>query len=72
MVKLGEYRHYKGHLCTVIGVAQHSEDHDLELVIYTHPDEHGKEKLYARPKDMFESDVEVNGKIMKRFEYLGE
>ncbi|HRH23145.1 MAG TPA: DUF1653 domain-containing protein [Candidatus Magasanikbacteria bacterium] len=72
MIKLGKYKHYKGHMCRVIGVARHSEDHDLELVIYTHPDEHGKEQLYARPKEMFESDVEVNGEIMKRFEYLGE
>ena len=72
MLKLGKYKHYKGHMCRVIGVARHSEDHNLELVIYTHPDEHGKEQLYARPKEMFESDVEVNGEIVKRFEYLGE
>ena len=72
MLKLGKYKHYKGHMCRVSGVARHSEDHNLELVIYTHPDEHGKEQLYARPKEMFESDVEVNGDIVKRFEYLGE
>lgn len=72
MLKLGQYRHYKGHLCTVIGVAKHSENPDEELVIYSHPDENGKDQLYARPKDMFESDVEVEGKKMQRFEYVGE
>ncbi len=72
MFKCGRYRHYKGHICTVIGIAKYSENPEQELVIYSHPDKNGKEELWARPKEMFQSEVEVNGKKMKRFEYLGE
>ena len=72
MIKLGKYRHYKGHICNVIGVAKHSENPEEELVVYSHPNEKGEDQLWVRPKSMFESDVEINGKIVKRFEYLGE
>ncbi len=72
MFKLGKYRHYKGHICQVIGIAKHSEDPMVELVIYSHPDEHGREQLWARPRDMFESEIKFEGKIMKRFEYVEE
>ncbi len=72
MVKIGKYRHYKGHICNVIGVAKHSENPEEELVVYSHPDENGIDQLWARPKSMFVSDVEVGGKTMKRFEYVGE
>jgi len=33
-VRLGRYRHYKGHDYEVIGVARHSEDPDQQLVVY--------------------------------------
>lgn len=72
MIKLGKYRHYKGHMCNVIGVAKHSENPEEELVVYSHPNEKGEDQLWVRPKSMFESDVEFEGKIMKRFEYVGE
>jgi hypothetical protein len=72
MIKLGKYRHYKGHMCNVIGVAKHSENPEEELVVYSHPDKKGVDQLWARPKSMFVSDVEVEGKTMKRFEYVGE
>lgn len=72
MITPGIYRHYKGHICNVIGVAKHSEDPSLELVIYTHPDENGMEQLWARPKEMFENNVEVGGKTIKRFAYIGD
>ncbi len=72
MIKLGKYRHYKGHVCNVIGVAKHSENPEEELVVYSHPNEKGEDQLWVRPKSMFESDLEVEGKTMKRFEYVGE
>jgi hypothetical protein len=67
-VKLGRYRHYKGKEYTMIGVARHSETEE-ELVVYRKEyDDHG---LWVRPLGMFMEDVEVEGKTMPRFQYLG-
>ena len=71
-IKLGKYRHYKGFICKVIGVAKHSENQDEELVIYYHPDENGNDQLWARPLKMFQEDVETSNYKGPRFEYLGE
>lgn len=66
-VRLGRYRHYKGKEYTVIGVARHSETEE-ELVVYRKEyDDHG---LWVRPLGMFLENVEVEGKILPRFEYL--
>ena len=65
----GQYKHYKGGKYEVIGIARHSETLE-ELVIYRDIDE--KNKIWARPLAMFLSDVEVDGKKMPRFEYLGD
>ncbi len=66
-VKVGRYRHYKGKEYTVIGVARHSETEE-ELVVYRKEyDDHG---LWVRPKAMFMENVEVNGRVMPRFQYL--
>lgn len=63
MVEVGEYyRHYKGNLYRVIGVAKNTETEEY-LVIYT-----DKIKLWARPLKMFEEYVEKDGKMVKRFE----
>jgi hypothetical protein len=70
-IKLGKYKHYKGLICEVIGVAKHSETHE-ELVIYTHPDGKSILQLWARPIDMFLENVEVENYKGPRFEYLGE
>ncbi len=74
MVKIGKHRHYKGKEYEVIGIGRHSETLE-ELVIYRalyDSPEFGKNSLWVRPKEMFESGVEMNGKKMKRFEYMGE
>ena len=65
MIKLGKYKHFKGMEVEVIGVAKHSETLD-QLVIYRHGGE-----LWARPVQMFEEQVEVDGKKLPRFTYLG-
>jgi hypothetical protein len=64
MLKLGKYRHYKGHEYEVIGVAKHSETLE-EMVVYR--EIHGECHLWVRPLKMFLEEVEYNGKKMPRF-----
>lgn len=68
-VEIGRYRHYKGKEYTVIGVARHSETEE-ELVIYRQ--EYGNFGLWVRPKDMFPESVEVDGRMVPRFQSLAE
>ena len=67
-MKTGLYRHYKGNTYEVIGVATHSED-ESELVVYR--PNYGDKGLWVRPFVMFNEFVEVNGKTVPRFEYVG-
>ena len=67
-VKPGRYRHYKGNEYTVIGVARHSETEE-QLVVYRQ--EYGEHGLWVRPKDMFLETVEVDDRMVPRFEYMG-
>lgn len=71
-IKLGKYKHYKGHICQVIGVAKHSENPNQELVIYNHPDENDVDQLWARPMEMFQENIVTDNYKSPRFEYLGE
>ncbi|HEU5407460.1 MAG TPA: DUF1653 domain-containing protein [Nitrospira sp.] len=68
MIRTGPYRHYKGKEYTVIGVARHSETEE-ELVVYRQ--EYGDHSLWVRPRKMFEAPVEVDGRKVPRFQYLG-
>lgn len=63
----GKYRHYKGKLYEVIGVAKHSETLE-ELVVYKALYQPEGENLWVRPAAMFLETVEVDGKRMPRFE----
>jgi predicted kinase len=67
-LQLGRYRHYKGKEYTVIAVARHSETEE-ELVVYRQ--EYGNHGLWVRPKAMFVEMVEVEGKQVPRFEFIG-
>ena len=67
-VKLGRYRHYKGNVYRVLGVARHSETEE-ELVVYR--PEYGDRGLWVRPKAMFEETITIEGQEMPRFAYLG-
>jgi len=68
IIKLGKYRHYKGKEYEVIGVAKHSETLE-EIVVYRAL--YGNNDLWVRPLAMFVEEVEVNGKKIPRFEYIG-
>jgi hypothetical protein len=70
-IKLGRYRHYKGHVVRVLGVAKHSETLE-DLVVYDHLGTDELSDLWVRPLQMFLEDVEVEGKRLPRFEFIGE
>jgi hypothetical protein len=56
-------RHYKGDEYAIIGEGIHTETEE-ELVFYYRISDL---ELFARPKEMFYSDVEWNGETVKRF-----
>jgi hypothetical protein len=64
----GRYRHYKGGLYEVLGVARHSETEE-ELVVYRAL--YGEGGLWVRPRKMFQESVPFNGQDGPRFQYLG-
>ncbi|OGY53770.1 MAG: TonB box-like protein [Candidatus Buchananbacteria bacterium RIFCSPLOWO2_01_FULL_46_12] len=69
-MQLGIYKHYKGKLYRVLGVAKHSETLE-ELVVYEALYDNLESKLWVRPKKMFEENVELDGKTVPRFKYIG-
>lgn len=65
----GIYRHYKGNMYEVIGVAAHSET--LEpMVVYRAL--YGERELWARPAAMWSQSVETPRGEVTRFTYIGE
>jgi hypothetical protein len=68
-MKSGIYKHYKGKLYRVIGIAKHSETLE-ELVVYETLYENITSRLWVRPLAMFCEEVEVGGKKIPRFEFL--
>lgn len=68
-VKIGLYKHYKGNIYEVIGIATHSETLD-KLVVYKATYQKEGENLWVRPLSMFVETVVVDGKTVKRFEKL--
>ena len=67
-IRLGKYRHFKGKEYEVIGVAKHSESLE-EMVIYRAL--YGEGGLWARPASMWDEEVEKEGKMYKRFTFIG-
>ncbi|RIH89936.1 hypothetical protein Mlute_00184 [Meiothermus luteus] len=66
----GLYRHYKGGLYRVLGLARHSETEEWYVVYQTCYGQ-GEESLWVRPLAMFLEEVEVGGQRVPRFRYLG-
>lgn len=66
--KAGRYRHYKGNEYLVLCEATHSETLE-RLVVYKAL--YGDGGVWVRPFDMFFEDVEIDGKTVPRFRYIG-
>ena len=67
-VKKGKYKHYKGPLYEVLGTARHSETEEWMVVYKTL---YGDFSTWVRPYEMFVEKVEVEGKMLARFEFVG-
>lgn len=67
-VRPGVYRHYKGNVYQVIGVALHSETRE-PVVVYK-PLHESDIELWVRPYEMFVESVEIDGKDVPRFAFV--
>ncbi|MEI8175189.1 MAG: DUF1653 domain-containing protein [bacterium] len=69
-IKLGEYRHFKNKEKSyqVLGIARHTETGE-DMVVYKKL--YDDYSMFVRPYSMFIEEVEVDGKKVKRFEYVG-
>lgn len=68
-IKLGTYRHYKGNTYKVLHIAKHSETLE-DMVVYQ--DVNNPDKIWARPLSMWNDDIAIDGKTVKRFELIEE
>ncbi|MBO5059569.1 MAG: DUF1653 domain-containing protein [Clostridia bacterium] len=68
MIKKGYYRHFKGNIYELLGIAKHSETLE-EMVVYRAC--YQAEGLWVRPLSMWEEEVMHEGRRVKRFEYIG-
>jgi hypothetical protein len=64
----GRYRHFKGAVYVVVGVATHSESEE-PFVVY-HRD--GDERLFVRPVSMWAEMVDRDGYVGPRFTRLDD
>ena len=64
----GIYKHYKGNLYELLHIANHSETLE-KMVVYKAL--YGEGEVWVRPLSMWDEVVEVNGKKVPRFEYVG-
>jgi len=67
-MKLGKYKHFKGKEYEVLGIAKDSDTLE-KMVVYKAL--YGKGQLWIRSFKEFFGKIEINGKKMKRFEYIG-
>ena len=66
-VEAGLYKHYKGSIYEVVGVARHSETLE-QMVVYKATYQAEGENLWVRPLKMFTETVLIDGVEVKRFE----
>ena len=70
-LRAGIYKHYKGGLVMVIGMARHSETND-HLVAYVPLGVKSGPRITVRPYKMFFESVLVDGAEKPRFAFLAE
>jgi hypothetical protein len=68
-MELGLYKHYKGNIYEVIGVARHSETSE-DMVVYKATYQKEDENMWVRPKAMFMETIIIDGVEKKRFEKI--
>ena len=68
-IKIGKYRHFKGNEYEVLYLAKHSETLE-DMVVYRAL--YGEYGIWVRPASMWNEEVVKDGKIYKRFEYIGK
>ncbi len=68
-MELGLYKHYKGNIYEVIGIAKHTETLE-EMVVYKATYQREGENLWVRPLKMFLETVIIEGLEKKRFEKI--
>lgn len=68
-IKLGRYRHFKGNEYEVICLAKNSETLET-MVVYRAL--YGNGEIWVRPASMWDENLDCDGKVCKRFEYIGE
>jgi hypothetical protein len=68
-MELGLYKHYKGNMYEVLGVAKHSETLE-NMVVYKATYQPEGENLWVRPLKMFLETVIIEGVEKKRFEKI--
>ncbi len=64
-IKLGKYRHFKGNMYEVTGIARHSETME-PMVVYRAL--YGDGGIWVRPADMWNETIMREGKVFRRFE----
>ena len=62
--KKGIYRHFKGNRYEVVDFVKHSETTEI-MVLYRAL--YGEGELWVRPLDMWDEEIERDGKKIKRF-----
>ncbi|MDD9890299.1 MAG: DUF1653 domain-containing protein [Gammaproteobacteria bacterium] len=65
----GKYRHYKNKEYELIDIVHHSETQE-PLVLYRAL--YGDFGLWVRPLDMFFETIEIDGKLVNRFQHIDD
>lgn len=67
MMKKGIYKHYKGNMYELLYIANHSETLE-KMVVYKAL--YGEGEIWVRPASMWDEEIEIDGKTVKRFELV--
>jgi len=67
--KKGIYRHFKGNKYELVDFVKHSETTEI-MVLYRAL--YGEGELWVRPLQMWDEEIERDGKKFRRFEFIGE